>query len=53
MSYVIRHFSMPEKISRLINQLAKRTGMKYSELIRAAVRHYAKEVEKNGYRKSS
>jgi len=42
--HVIRHFSMPEKISRLINQLAKKAGMNKSELVRAAVRYYAKEV---------
>ncbi len=48
---VIRHFSMPEKISRLINQLAERTGMNKSELIRAAIRHYAKEVENGNYKK--
>ena len=48
--YIIRHFSMPEKISRLVDLLAEKTGMNKSELIRAAVRHFAKEVD-NGYRK--
>lgn len=51
--YVIRHFSMPEKISRLINILAERTGMNKSELVRAAIRHYAKEVGNGNYRKKA
>jgi len=48
---VIRHFSMPEKISRLINQLAEKTGMYKSELIRACNRDYEKEVDNGNYKK--
>lgn len=50
---IIRHFSMPEKLSRLLNQLAEKMGMNKSELIRAAIRHYAKEVENGNYRKKA
>ena len=46
--YVPRNFSMTPEVSQLINDLAKRTGMNKSELIRAAVRHFKKEVERNG-----
>ena len=45
---VVRHFSMPEKISRLVNQLAKREGMNNSEFVRATIRFYAKAVMKGG-----
>ena len=45
---VVRHFSMPEKISRLIDQLAQRDGMNKSEFVRAAVRFYAKAIMGGG-----
>ena len=50
--YVIRHFTMPEKISRLINSLAEKTGMNKSELVRAAIRHFAKGVNNDNRKKA-
>lgn len=44
--YVVRDFSMPQKISDLINTLAKSTGMNASELVREAVRHYSRYIKK-------
>lgn len=47
-SYVVKNYSMPKSMVKLVEKLAKKTGMNKSEFIRAAIRHYAKYVEANG-----
>ena len=46
---IIKHYSMPESIARLIDILADKTGMNKSELVREAVRHYARYLEVKEY----
>ncbi len=50
---VIRHFSMPKELSRLLNLIAKKRRMNYSEYVRFLIRQDAKEVENGNYRKKT
>ncbi|MCK4824235.1 CopG family transcriptional regulator [bacterium] len=46
--WVIRTYSMPQKVADLVDEMSARNNMGKSELIRAALRLYEKEVDKNG-----
>ena len=50
--WVIRTYSMPEKVADLVDYLAVEHDMGKSELIRAGIRLFKKEVEKNGDKRS-
>ena len=46
--WVLRSYSMTKRVADLVDYLSAVTNMNKSEFIRAAIRCYAKEVEKNG-----
>ena len=48
---VIKHYSMPESIARLIEYMAGEFSMNKSELIREAVRFYARHMGVKKYDK--
>jgi len=46
--WVLRSYSMPEKVADLVDYLSAEYNMSKSEFIRLGIRLAKKEVEKNG-----
>ena len=49
--WVLRSYSMPEKVADLVDYLSAEHDMTKSEIIRRGVQLFKKEVERNGNKK--